>query len=121
MGSMGWGRQPLWRQEHAVPGCHSGPVGLVHPESQSAGSVHPEHQGSPCRLVSERQGLLGRSPPGCPLTTLPHLTYADEDNPLPDLLDPITLEPVVRPAISPYGHVMGMATWKVGGCVWGLG
>lgn len=36
----------------------------------------------------------------------------DEDNPLPHLLDPITLEPVVRPAISPYGHVMGMATWR---------
>lgn len=36
----------------------------------------------------------------------------DEDNPVPDLIDPITLEPVVRPAISPYGHVMGAATWK---------
>lgn len=36
----------------------------------------------------------------------------DPDNPLPDLIDPITLEPVVRPAISPYGHVMGAATWK---------
>lgn len=36
----------------------------------------------------------------------------DEDNPLPNLIDPITLEPVVRPAISPYGHVMGMATWR---------
>ncbi|KAK2075880.1 hypothetical protein QBZ16_001622 [Prototheca wickerhamii] len=41
------------------------------------------------------------------------VTRLDEDNPLPDLLDPITLEPVARPAISPYGHVMGMATWKV--------
>lgn len=36
----------------------------------------------------------------------------DEDNPLPEFLDPITLEPVVAPAISPYGHVMGMATWR---------
>jgi hypothetical protein len=27
-------------------------------------------------------------------------------------IDPITLEPVVRPAISPYGHVMGYATWR---------
>ncbi|GLI62832.1 hypothetical protein VaNZ11_005394 [Volvox africanus] len=34
------------------------------------------------------------------------------DNPLPGFLDPITLEPVVNPAISPYGHVMGLATWK---------
>lgn len=29
------------------------------------------------------------------------------DNPLPGFLDPITLEEVVRPAISKYGHVMG--------------
>jgi hypothetical protein len=36
----------------------------------------------------------------------------DEDNPLPDFMDPITLEQVVAPAISPYGHVMGSATWK---------
>lgn len=36
----------------------------------------------------------------------------DDDNPLPEHIDPITLEPVVGPAISPYGHVMGMATWK---------
>jgi hypothetical protein len=28
------------------------------------------------------------------------------------LLDPVTLEPVVNPAISPAGHVMGLATWK---------
>ena len=39
----------------------------------------------------------------------------DDDNPLPQMLDPITLEPVVAPAISPYGHVMGMATWKARG------
>ncbi len=37
--------------------------------------------------------------------------YMDEDNPLPSLIDPITLEPVVTPAISAYGHVMGLATW----------
>jgi hypothetical protein len=37
----------------------------------------------------------------------------DQDNPLPGFIDPITLETVVTPAISPYGHVMGMATWKV--------
>lgn len=39
-------------------------------------------------------------------------SLVDDDNPLPDHIDPITLEPVVCPAISPYGHVMGMATWK---------
>ena len=37
---------------------------------------------------------------------------ADGSNPLPSLIDPITLEPVVTPAISPFGHVMGLATWK---------
>lgn len=35
----------------------------------------------------------------------------EQDNPLPDLVDPITLEKVINPAISPYGHVMGHATW----------
>jgi len=37
---------------------------------------------------------------------------ANVDNPLPGFIDPITLEPVVNPAISPYGHVMGIATWR---------
>lgn len=36
---------------------------------------------------------------------------ADADNPLPHVIDPITLEPVVTPAMSPAGHVMGLATW----------
>ena len=40
----------------------------------------------------------------------------DESNPLPDFIDPITLDPVIAPAISPYGHVMGIATWKVCPC-----
>jgi hypothetical protein len=40
-------------------------------------------------------------------------SYVDADNPLPGFIDPITLEPVVTPAISPHGHVMGLATWKV--------
>lgn len=39
--------------------------------------------------------------------------YVDVDNPLPGYIDPITLEPVVTPAMSPHGHVMGLATWKV--------
>ena len=39
--------------------------------------------------------------------------YVDENNPIPGWIDPITLEPCANPAISPYGHVMGMATWKV--------
>ena len=44
----------------------------------------------------------------------------DASNPLPHLIDPITLEPVVTPAISPHGHVMGMATWKVSCLEWWL-
>lgn len=39
--------------------------------------------------------------------------YVDADNPLPDFTDPITLQPVVNPAISAHGHVMGLQTWKV--------
>ncbi|RHZ67009.1 hypothetical protein Glove_303g36 [Diversispora epigaea] len=35
----------------------------------------------------------------------------EDDNPLPDFIDPITLEVVVKPAISPYGHVMGYDSW----------
>ncbi|KAJ2795474.1 hypothetical protein H4R21_005096, partial [Coemansia helicoidea] len=35
----------------------------------------------------------------------------DPTNPLGDLIDPITLEPVRKPAISPYGHVMGYDSW----------
>uniref|UniRef100_A0A7S3XCB6 U-box domain-containing protein n=1 Tax=Picocystis salinarum TaxID=88271 RepID=A0A7S3XCB6_9CHLO len=36
---------------------------------------------------------------------------SSEDHPLPGFIDPITLEEVVNPAISPDGHVMGYATW----------
>ncbi|RKP07077.1 hypothetical protein THASP1DRAFT_24705 [Thamnocephalis sphaerospora] len=32
-------------------------------------------------------------------------------NPLPGYIDPITLEEVVKPAISPFGHVMGYDNW----------
>ncbi|KAK9767379.1 hypothetical protein K7432_002864 [Basidiobolus ranarum] len=35
----------------------------------------------------------------------------DPDNPLPGFVDPITLDEVVKPAISPYGHVMGYDNW----------
>lgn len=33
------------------------------------------------------------------------------ENPLPGFIDPITLEEVIRPAISPYGHVMSYNSW----------
>ncbi|KAI8377647.1 uncharacterized protein BYT42DRAFT_614312 [Radiomyces spectabilis] len=32
-------------------------------------------------------------------------------NPLPEFIDPITLDEVVKPAISKYGHVMGYDSW----------
>lgn len=32
-------------------------------------------------------------------------------NPLPGFIDPITMQKVLKPAISPYGHVMGYDTW----------
>ncbi|CAG8735272.1 12437_t:CDS:2, partial [Cetraspora pellucida] len=35
----------------------------------------------------------------------------EDENPLPGFIDPITLEEVVKPAISPYGHVMGYDSW----------
>lgn len=34
-----------------------------------------------------------------------------DDNPMPDYMDPITMQPVVGPAVSPYGHVAGYYTW----------
>ncbi|KAJ1650401.1 hypothetical protein IWQ61_008788 [Dispira simplex] len=37
--------------------------------------------------------------------------FYDPTNPLSGFTDPITLDPVVKPAISPYGHVMGYDTW----------
>jgi hypothetical protein len=33
------------------------------------------------------------------------------ENPLPGFIDPITLEEVIKPTISPFGHVMGYDTW----------
>ncbi|KAI8370003.1 hypothetical protein BD560DRAFT_397338 [Blakeslea trispora] len=35
----------------------------------------------------------------------------DLNNPLPGFIDPITLDEVVKPAISTYGHVMGYDSW----------
>ncbi len=37
--------------------------------------------------------------------------YIEDENPLPDYSDPITLQPIVVPAVSPYGHVAGYYTW----------
>ncbi|KAJ3091669.1 hypothetical protein HK102_013857, partial [Quaeritorhiza haematococci] len=33
------------------------------------------------------------------------------ENPLPGFIDPISLEEVIKPAMSPYGHVMGYENW----------
>ena len=45
------------------------------------------------------------------LTNLGQEISMEDDNPLPDLQDPITLQTVVVPALSPYGHVAGYYTW----------
>lgn len=58
--------------------------------------------GQPHGAVQQAVPRGGRRPSG-----------PDSSNPLPEVIDPITLETVVTPAISPFGHVMGMATWKV--------
>ncbi|GAN09283.1 conserved hypothetical protein [Mucor ambiguus] len=34
-----------------------------------------------------------------------------DENPLPGFIDPITLDEVIKPAISTYGHVMGYDSW----------
>jgi len=36
----------------------------------------------------------------------------NSENPLPGYVDPVSLEEVVKPAISPFGHVMGYANWS---------
>jgi hypothetical protein len=38
-------------------------------------------------------------------------TKTQLENPLVGFIDPITLEEVVKPTISPFGHVMGYDTW----------
>ena len=43
-----------------------------------------------------------------PLVTRPSLFY---ENPLPGFTDAITKTEVIRPAISPYGHVLSYDTW----------
>lgn len=43
-----------------------------------------------------------------PLVTRPSLFY---ENPLPGFIDAITKTEVIRPAISPYGHVLSYDTW----------
>merc|ERR1712113_923837 len=35
----------------------------------------------------------------------------EDDNPMPDFTDIMTGVGVVKPAISPYGHVLGYDTW----------
>ncbi|KAJ3096830.1 adenylate kinase [Phlyctochytrium planicorne] len=41
-----------------------------------------------------------------------NLKYSERfENPLPGFVDPITLDEVVRPTISPFGHVMSYETW----------
>lgn len=71
---------------------------------------HDQLQGdNTCPWLSTSLLVLPLTIPPCQYTGCP----ADQDNPLPHFIDPITMSAVVRPAISPYGHVAGLATWKV--------
>ena len=40
-----------------------------------------------------------------------HAVDVEDDNPMPEYVDPITLQSVVLPALSPYGHVAGYYSW----------
>ncbi|KAF1801934.1 Homeodomain-like DNA binding domain-containing transcription factor [Mucor lusitanicus] len=44
-------------------------------------------------------------------TQAPHASANQDENPLPGFIDPITLDEVIKPAISTYGHVMGYDSW----------
>ncbi|KAL9538086.1 hypothetical protein MBANPS3_011212 [Mucor bainieri] len=44
-------------------------------------------------------------------TIITTTTTNQEENPLPGFIDPITLDEVIKPAISTYGHVMGYDSW----------
>lgn len=37
----------------------------------------------------------------------------DDNNPMPDFVDIMTGTGVVKPAISPHGHVLGYETWTM--------
>ncbi|KAJ3066873.1 hypothetical protein HDU99_003706, partial [Rhizoclosmatium hyalinum] len=61
--------------------------------------------------VSVEDGEKGGEVVKTSWTQIEETTSLDENNPLPGMIDPITLENIVRPAISPYGHVVGYDTW----------
>ncbi|ORY44360.1 hypothetical protein BCR33DRAFT_716914 [Rhizoclosmatium globosum] len=63
--------------------------------------------------VSVEDGEKGGEVVKTSWTQIEETTSLDENNPLPGMIDPITLENIVRPAISPYGHVVGYDTWNV--------
>lgn len=73
---------------------------------ETAGEDEEEYRGNRWSAVSRAERYRQR------VTDAGEEYKPDDDNPLPGFLDPITLEEVVNPAISPYGHVMGLATWR---------
>jgi hypothetical protein len=81
------------------------PMPPYHLPSLSGGTTHTHTHTLACAQGHVACSALTSTPPPRP---------ADQDNPLPHFVDPITMSVVVRPAISPYGHVAGLATWKVG-------
>lgn len=64
----------------------------------------------PTRRRSKRRGNDGDDDYDPGSISLGGVDY-NADNPIPDYMDACTFEPVRRPAISPYGHVLGMDTW----------
>ncbi|KAJ1981082.1 hypothetical protein H4R33_005328 [Dimargaris cristalligena] len=106
-----------------VPGPAQGQGGAgSSSDVDRAGSVHTRTAAHSTTTSAETTGLsfmalMTRGIQGLNSMELAELMEDDDDqlddpeNPLPGFTDPITLEPVVKPAISPYGHVMGYENW----------
>lgn len=78
-------------------------------EKSAYAVVEPIEDASESEMESEEEDDEDEVPMTiAPLVTRPALFY---ENPLPGFVDAITKTEVVRPAISPYGHVLSYDTW----------
>ncbi|KAJ2853045.1 hypothetical protein GGI22_005026 [Coemansia erecta] len=73
-------------------------------DSGNSSAVEPPTRGTDTAAASSGEESTFESDSGGPVAI-------DPDNPLPELIDPITLEPVSKPAMSPSGHVMDYNSW----------
>ncbi|KAJ2639803.1 hypothetical protein GGF44_002642, partial [Coemansia sp. RSA 1694] len=92
----------------------SGNSSAVEPLGRDGGASESTGVGSLVAATSAAATSAGVAGIGCEdLASESDVSEDDVDpsNPLPDLIDPITLEPVSKPAISPFGHVMGYNSW----------